>query len=161
MLDSYEINNETLLIVPYDYGKSKVYEYDDEFIVNMIPLTIVKNSCMFFGSSFDGRRLASKNIIGVDMKVPIIIEESKNVIFFPVSSCISKNSIWISYQNLIKYSKIDCNSSMLYFKNNKSIKLNTKYNLIDNQVIRCIKLDTLLCKRKKFSKSISKISEFD
>ena len=123
MLDSYEINNETLLIVPYDYGKSKVYEYDDEFIVNMIPLTIVKNSCMFFGSSFDGRRLASKNIIGVDMKVPIIIEESKNVIFFPVSSCISKNSIWISYQNLIKYSKIDCNSSMLYFKNNKSIKL--------------------------------------
>lgn len=155
MLDSYEINNETLLIVPYDYGKSKVYEYDDEFIVNMIPLTIVKNSCMFFGSSFDGRRLASKNIIGVDMKVPIIIEESKNVIFFPVSSCISKNSIWISYQNLIKYSKIDCNSSMLYFKNNKSIKLNTKYNLIDNQVIRCIKLDTLLCKRKKFSKSIS------
>ena len=29
MLDSYEINNETLLIVPYDYGKSKVYEYDD------------------------------------------------------------------------------------------------------------------------------------
>ncbi len=159
MLDSYEINNETLLIVPYDYGKSKVYEYDDEFIVNMIPLTIVKNSCMFFGSSFDGRRLASKNIIGVDMKVPIIIEESKNVIFFPVSSCISKNSIWISYQNLIKYSKIDCNSSMLYFKNNKSIKLNTKYNLIDNQVIRCIKLDTLLCKRKKFSKSISTILE--
>ena len=57
MLDSYEINNETLLIVPYDYGKSKVYEYDDEFIVNMIPLTIVKNSCMFFGSSFDGRIL--------------------------------------------------------------------------------------------------------
>ena len=159
MLDSYEINNETLLIVPYDYGKSKVYEYDDEFIVNIIPLTIVKNSCMFFGSSFDGRRLASKNIIGVDMKVPIIIEESKNVIFFPVSSCISKNSIWISYQNLIKYSKIDCNSSMLYFKNNKSIKLNTKYNLIDNQVIRCIKLDTLLCKRKKFSKSISTILE--
>ena len=159
MLDSYEINNETLLIVPYDYGKSKVYEYDDEFIVNMIPLTIVKNSCMFFGSSFDGRRLASKNIIGVDMKVPIIIEESKNVIFFPVSSCISKNSIWISYQNLIKYSKIDCNSSMLYFKNNKSIKLNTKYNLIDNQVIRCIKLDTLLCKRKKFSKSIITILE--
>lgn len=155
MLNSYEINNETLLIVPYDYGKSKVYEYDDEFIVDMIPLTIVKNSCLFFGSSFEGRREASKNIIGIDMKVPIIIEESKNVIFFPVSSCISKNSIWISYQNLIKYSKIDSNSSMLYFKNGKSIKLNTKYNLVDNQVIRCIKLDTLLCKRRIFTKSVS------
>ena len=159
MKESYEINDETLLIIPYDYGKSKVYEYDDEFIVDMVPLTIIKKSCLFFGASFEGRRDASKDIIGVDMKVPIIIEESRDIIFFPVSSCISKNSIWISYQNLIKYSKIDCNSSMLYFKNNKSIKLNTKYNLIDNQVIRCIKLDTLLCKRKKFSKSISTILE--
>ncbi len=154
LLDSYEINDETLLIIPYDCGKSKVYEYDDEFIVNMIPLTIVKNSCMFFGSSFEGRREASKKIIGIDMKVPIIVEESKNIIFFPVSSCISKNSAWISYQNLIQYSKIDCNSSRLCFKGNKFLKLNMKYNLIDNQVIRCIKLDTLLCKRKKFNKNI-------
>ena len=44
MLENYEINDETLAIVPYDFGKSKVYEYDEEFIVNMIPLTIIKNS---------------------------------------------------------------------------------------------------------------------
>ena len=122
---------------------------------------------------YDGNKLEIKNsklalsklhegyncLVDNSLCLSNFIEESKNVIFFPVSSCISKNSIWISYQNLIKYSKIDCNSSMLYFKNNKSIKLNTKYNLIDNQVIRCIKLDTLLCKRKKFSKSISTILE--
>lgn len=161
MKKNYEINDETLLIVPYDYGKSKVYEYDDEFIVDMVPLTIIKNSCLFFGSSFEGRRDASKDIIGIDMKVPIIIEESRNIIFFPVSSCISKNSVWISYQNLIKYSKSDSNSCVLYFKNNKSIRLGSKYNLVDNQVIRCIKLDTMLSKRKKFSKSISMISEFN
>ena len=161
MKESYEINDETLLIIPYDYGKSKFYEYDDEFIVDMVPLTIIKKSCLFFGASFEGRRDASKDIIGVDMKVPIIIEESRDIIFFPVSSCISKNSIWISYQNLMKYSKVDLKSCLLYFKNDKSIRLGTKYNLVDNQVIRCIKLDTMLNKRKKFSKSISKISEFD
>ena len=161
MKESYEINDETLLIIPYDYGKSKVYEYDDEFIVDMVPLTIIKKSCLFFGASFEGRRDASKDIIGVDMKVPIIIEESRDIIFFPVSSCISKNSIWISYQNLMKYSKVDLISCLIYFKNDKSIRLGTKYNLVDNQVIRCIKLDTMLNKRKKFSKSISKISEFD
>ena len=153
MLENYEINDETLAIVPYDFGKSKVYEYDEEFIDNMIPLTIIKNSCLFFGSSFEGRRDASKNIIGVDMKVPILIEESRNIIFFPVSSCINKNSIWISYQNLLKYSKSSLSTSNLYFKNKKNLQFPVKYNLIDNQVIRCIKLDTLLLKRKKFIKT--------
>ncbi len=155
MLDNYEINDETLVIVPYECGKSKVYEYDEEFIVNMIPLTIIKNSCLFFGSSFDGRKEASKNIIGIDMKVPILVEESRNIIFFPVSSCINKNSIWISYQNLLKYSKNSLSSSNLYFKNKKNIQLPVKYNLIDNQVIRCIKLDTLLTKRKIFIKGLT------
>ena len=121
----------------------------------MIPLTIIKNSCLFFGSSFDGRKEASKNIIGIDMKVPILVEESRNIIFFPVSSCINKNSIWISYQNLLKYSKNSLSNSNLYFKNKKKIQLPVKYNLIDNQVIRCIKLDTLLTKRKIFIKGLT------
>ena len=47
-MPSYEINIETLLIVPYGNGKSKVYEYDGEYIVNMVPLDIIKNSCCFF-----------------------------------------------------------------------------------------------------------------
>ena len=31
-----------------------------------------------------------------------------------------------------------------------SLKILEKYNLIDNQIIRCIKLESLLVKRKKF-----------
>lgn len=157
ILDSYEINDETIVIEPYDIGKSKVYEYEDEFIVNMIPLTIVKNSCLFFGATYDGRKEASKDILGIDMKAPIIVEETRNIIFFPVNGCLSKNSLWISYQNLLKYSKVDSSTSLLYFKGSKSRKVNVKYNLIDNQVIRCIKLDTLLLKRRKFTKRESTI----
>ncbi len=158
-LSSYEINSETLLILPYGRGKSKVYEYDGEFVVNEGPLMIIRNSCLFFGSTFEGRRDASRDIIGVDMKVPILIEESRNIIFFPTSSCINQSSIWISYQNLLKYSKLDDINSLLYFKNSKSIKVGIKYNLIDNQVVRCIKLDTLLIKRKNFIKNECVISE--
>lgn len=157
VLDSYEINDETIIIEPYDIGKSKVYEYEDEFIVNMIPLTIVKNSCLFFGATYEGRKEASKDILGIDMKAPIIVEETRNIIFFPVNGCLSKNSLWISYQNLLKYSKVDSNTSLLYFKGSKSKKVNVKYNLIDNQIIRCIKLDTLLLKRRKFTKRESTI----
>ncbi len=158
-LDSYELNFETLLIVPYGKGKSKVFEFDGEFIVKMSPLNIIKNSCLYFGSSYEGRKEGTKSLIGVDMKVPIVIEDSRNIIFFPTSSCVNISSIWISYQNLLKYSKVNEFSTMLYFKNNKHLKVDIRYNLIDNQVIRCIKLESLLIKRKKFIKNEISIME--
>lgn len=157
--NNYEINEETILIIPIGKSKSKVYELDMEFEVNMSPLTIIKNSCLYFGSSYEGRKEGTQSLIGVEMKVPIIIEDSRNIIFFPTSSCINKNSIWVSYQNLLKYSKFDDFSTMLYFKNNKNVKVDTRYNLVDNQIIRCIKLDTLLTKRKTFIKSECKFFE--
>lgn len=149
-LDSYEINVETLLIVPIGKSRSKVYEFDGEYIVRMSSLAIIKHSCLYFGCSYEGRKEGTKALIDVEMKVPILIEDSRNILFFPTSSCIHKSSIWVSYQNLIKYSKLNEFSTILYFRNNKSIKVDTKYNLIDNQVIRSIKLETLLSKRKSF-----------
>lgn len=152
-LDSYEINAETLLILPNGKGKSKIYELGGEFIVNMSPLAIVKESCLYFGCSYEGRKEGTKSLIGIDMKVPIIIEDSRNIIFFPTSSCINKSSAWISYQNLVKYNKINEFSTVLFFRKNRNLKVDIRYNLIDNQIIRCIKLETLLLRRKNFIKS--------
>ena len=95
------------------------------------------------------------------MKVPIVIEDSRNIIFFPTSSCIRENSIWISYQNLVKYSKFNDISTDLFFKGNYHVRVGCKYNLIDNQIIRCLKLDNTLQKRKDFFKSESVILEKD
>jgi len=147
--DEYEINADTLLIIPVDKNKVKVIEKNETFLVNSSTLSIIKKSCLFFGCSYDGRRDAVKYLIGVDMKVPVIIEESRNIIFFPTSSCVNRNSIWISYQNLLRYTKFNEFSTVLYFQGKKKIKIDIKYNLIDNQVIRCLKLETLLIKRKK------------
>lgn len=145
----YEINMETLLMIPIDRNKTKVIEKGNSFIVNCSTLSIIKKSCLFFGSSYEGRKNATKHLIGIDMKVPILIEESRNIIFFPTASCVNQDSIWISYQNLLKYSKKNDFSTVLYFDNNIKIEVDVKYNLIDNQVIRCLKLDTILVKRKK------------
>ena len=155
ILDSYEVNLETLMIAPYGAATSKVYEYDGEFIVKMPPLTIIKNSCMFFGATFEGRRDATKTIIGINKKVPIVIEDSRNIIFFPISSCINRSSTWVSYQNLLNYFKVDSNRSKLFFKNNRNLCVDIKYNMIDNQFLRCLKLETLLSKRKDFSKGVN------
>ena len=44
-MDNYEINKDTLAIIPVSYNKSKVIEKNNEFIVDVEPLNIIKNSC--------------------------------------------------------------------------------------------------------------------
>ena len=84
-INEYFINYETLLIMPYCKGKSKVYEFDEVMIVNMSVSEIIKESCLYFGSSFEGRKEGTKHLINCEMKVPIIVEDSQCLIFFPLS----------------------------------------------------------------------------
>ena len=149
--NDYIINVETLLILPYGKGRSIVYEIDETLIINLDILQIIKNSCLFFGSSLEGRKDGTKYLINCEMKVPIIVEDSKLIIFFPTSSYRGNNCIWISYNNLLKYSKLDNKHTSLFFKDNKKVDIEVKYNIIDNQIVRCIKLESIYSKRKNVS----------
>lgn len=128
--------------------RSKVFELDDEFIVNESPLNIIISSCLFFGSSFEGRREGTKSLLDCDIKVPIIVEESKNLIFFPTNSYKSCKNIWVSYNNLLIHKKYSFDTTLFSFAGNNNIKVNVKFNIVDNQIIRCIKLNAILSKRK-------------
>lgn len=55
--------------------------------------------------------------------------------------------MWISYNNMINFNKVDSKETVINFKKNKSIMVNVKYNLIDNQFVRCIKLDSVISNR--------------
>ena len=96
----YEINDETLAIMPFDKDKARVLEEADEYIVDEIPYSIMEDSCKYFGSSFEGRILGSKNILGSVYKAPIIVEESQNLIFFPTEALSSETVSWISYKKI-------------------------------------------------------------
>ena len=150
-LDDYVINCETLMIMPCGGKRSRVYEYDEVFIVNRDAISIINDSCLYFGSSLAGRRDGTKALMNCEIKVPIIIEDSQNLIFFPTSSYRNSNNVWISYNNLLKYSKNSMNGTLLFFKQDNKIAIDVRYNIIDNQIIRCIKLEAIISKRKNYS----------
>lgn len=152
-LKNYEINMDTLAIIPYGKNRSKVYEGKEVFIVHQSTFKIIEQSCLYFGCSYEGRREGAKFLIGSEMKLPIVIDDYREIIFFPTSGCIRDNSIWISYHNLLKYIKYNDISSELYFKNHVHFLVGCKYNLIDNQFIRCIKLDHAISKHNSFVNS--------
>ena len=95
-----EIDLSTLMLIGIDEFNTKVITFDTEFIVDVNSKKIVDNSCKFFGSSLSDRVNMTKRLINIKSKSPVIIEESRNIIFFPLKSIRDKCNIWISYNNL-------------------------------------------------------------
>lgn len=144
----YEIDLSTLMLIGLDDVSTKVVTADNEFIIKESCKKIMDNSCRFFGSSLTDRIKATNRLVNMASKTPIVVEESRNIIFFPLKSTREKNNIWISFNNLDTYTK-DGNKTILIFKNGKQISLNFSYYIIDNQVTRSIMLDYEINMRRK------------
>lgn len=144
---NYEICEETLAILPYELGKSKVIETHGELIINKTPMEIIEDSCLYFGSSYDGRHTATKYLLGISYKSPIVVEESRNIIFFPTNSPRQYDCCWISLRNIIDY-KRRYNRSIIYFDNGKQIQLNISYGSLDNQILRATRLESVMRNKK-------------
>ena len=148
-MDNYEIGSQTLAIVPLDENISRVYEEEAEYVVNKSSNSIIKENCEFYGSSYEGRCIGTKSLTGIKTKYPIIIEESRNIIFFPTSSVRTKQSTWIAL-NKIKEIKSRNNSyhGQVEFNNKEKLDLNISVYSLENQFVRATMLKSKLYERK-------------
>lgn len=152
-MDKYEVNDKTLALCAMD-DKTRVYEEDGDFLVNKPANEIMESSCEYFGSSLDGRKKGTQNLIGVSYKAPVIVEETREIIFFPTSSPRLKSCSWLRSSKIDNY-YYRGNNLIVEFKNGEKIIVDASYGVIDNQIIRAMKLEVAL-KRRKLEKSIQK-----
>ena len=80
-MDSYEINKDTCAIISVDKNITKVVEKNNEYYVNQTTYEIMDNSCQYYGSSCEGRIKGTKMILGSSYKVPVVVEETNEIIF--------------------------------------------------------------------------------
>lgn len=146
-MNSYRINNKTLAVIPIENNKTKIYEIDDVVVVNRNSKKIIEDNCEYYGSSYEGRRKGTAELIGITHKSPIMIEESNNLVFFPTCSPRIKECAWISLNNIDNYSKYD-NNSIIRFCNNLTLELKVSNKIINNQVLKATRLESVLRKRK-------------
>jgi len=144
----YEIDLSTLMLMGIDDETTRVVTTEEELIIKNNSKKIMDESCRFFGSNLTDRVKATNRLVNMASKTPIVVEESRNIIFFPLKSTREKNNIWISFNNLDKYEKDD-NKTVIYFKCGKEVILNFSYYIVDNQVTRSIILDYEINKRRK------------
>ena len=147
-MENYEISSATLAIVPLGEEVSKVYEEEDEYIIQKSSNSIIKDNCEFYGSSYEGRCIGTKTLTGIKTKFPIIIEESRNIIFFPTSSTRTKQSTWIALNKIKEISKKEHQNSEILFKNQDKLDLDISVNSLENQIVRATMLKSKLYERK-------------
>lgn len=145
-MKDYEINEETFCLLP-NGEYTKVVEKDKIFIVKNNVQKIMENSCEYFGSTYEGRKKGTTKLTGITHKVPIIIEESNSIIFFPTKSSRLKDCSWISLNNLKNYYK-SADKIILEFYDNQKVSLDISYGVINNQILRASRLDAVLRTRK-------------
>lgn len=147
MINNYEINQSTLAIIPIDDNKSKVIEEDNIIDIEKKNTGIIDDSCRFFGSSYIGRHEGTKSLLGINYKSPIVIEESKEIIFFPTASPRVDDCHWISLKHVDKLLKNNGRTKIL-FKNGQELDLNVSFGSLENQLLRATRLQSIMRDRK-------------
>lgn len=148
-MKEYEINEDTLAVIPIDEKSTKIIEENREYVVAKNTYKIMDDSCQYFGSTYEGRKGGSKNILGTGYKVPILVKEENYVILFPSESPSLSSCIWLSLHHIQEVKQAEDNHAIVYFKNNQKLDLLVSYRSIENQILRSSRLESILRERSQ------------
>lgn len=147
-MESYEINKDTCAVMTVNENITKVLEKDEEYFVNKSSYEVMEDSCQYYGSSCEGRMKGTKMILGSNYKVPIVVEESNDIIFFPTEAASSSNCIWLALNNIEKYEKVN-GFTRVIFNSGKEIYLKMSLSSFEMQLLRANRLSSIIKKRKE------------
>ena len=145
-IDTYEINKDTCAILNFNNEVSQIIETNQEYLLPKKTFEVMEDSCAYYGSSYEGRVKGTKMILGCNYKLPIIVEETNDIIFFPTSGTSSEKCSWISLNHVEKYEAYK-GYTKVTFKEGKSIILKMSVNSFEMQLLRATRLQNLLKQR--------------
>ena len=145
-MDNYEISDETMAIIPIDCYKTKILEKNREYVIEKKAYNIMEDNCKYYGSTYVGRINAAKDILNCAYKLPIIVEESNSLIFFPTKSSLENDCCWINFNFVENIEKFD-KKSKIYFNNNKELIFDSSKISIENQLLRSTRLGYIINQR--------------
>ena len=145
-MNNYEINEETYAIISKDIGKTEIIEKSNDYIIDNDAYKVMDESCKYYGSSYKGRLEAAKVLLNCSYKLPILVEESSVLIFFPIKSSLLDDCCWINLNSIYNIEKVD-NKSQITIKNGKKMIFDISKLSLENQIYRSTKLESIIFKR--------------
>jgi competence protein ComK len=147
-VEDYIINRFTMAIIP-DSNKicTEVLEYEENLVVQKRPMEVIDQSCRYFGSSFNGRKDGTKDLIRVTHKSPVVIDPANSIYFFPTTSSTRSQCVWLSHGYVKDYSKTDHDNTIVTFTNGKEITLTMSVGSFEKQLFRTAQLRSIISSR--------------
>lgn len=149
-LDHYVANRFTMAIFPLvKNGKlfSRIIEVEKEVIVKLSPQEVVNRSCSYFGSSYEGRKAGTRDLMGITHKPPIVVDPGNYMFFFPTASSTRQQCSWISHAYIQQYSAADFDNTEIMFTNGKCETISVSSTSFENQLYRTAQLRTIISAR--------------
>lgn len=145
-MKNYEINEDTYVVIGENFGRTKVIEKDNSYEINEEAYKIMDDNCKYYGSSYYGRVEASKAILNCSYKLPVIVEESSSMIFFPIKSTLLDDCTWINLNSIKCVEKLG-SKTKITFINDKEMIFDISKLSLENQIYKSSKLETTIIKR--------------
>lgn len=143
--EDFIITTKTMMIKPIKQeGKlySEVFEYDGSvLLVKMKPLAIVKKSCEYYGSSYDGLRTGTKQLINITHKPPIAINATTSLFMFPTTSPLHDECVWVASKYVSNYMDSKPGCTLVTFSNQKIEEISVSRHTFDEQMNRTARLE--------------------
>lgn len=155
IIEEYEITPYTQMILPLDYGSkiySRIIELEDDFVSPFKPIEIINKSCEYFGSSYEGRKQGTKQLVGITHKAPVAIDPSNSIFFFPTTSPLRPHCIWLSHEHVLSFTRINQKQTKVLLRNKQSFTIDISCSSFENQLHRTAFLKTKLVQRIEESK---------
>lgn len=148
MNTNLEISSKTCALNFKNENECTIIDGDKEITVNMSLQQFVNYNCEYYGSSFAGRIKGAKVALGMKYKLPIIIEESREIVFFPTKAYNSEKCSWIALNNISTYEAKN-SSTLVTFTSGIKQLFEISQESFENQMLRATKLLLILKTRKK------------
>ncbi len=123
----------------YDPKKRCTVLYDLDqmtFEVEMLPHEWLDLVCVHHGSSMQGRIEAFKHLLQVEKKVPVLVCRQQGCIFFPTTSPLREDCVWIQEKYVDRVAVLE-HGCRVYFVNKEWVDLEVSNRVVYKQLKRC------------------------
>jgi len=133
----YTITKHTKAIITKDssYYRTKILVGHKDRYATLKPEEILRNNCLAYGVSMEGRIEAAKNVLNINSKVPFAVCPDKAIYMIPTVSAKNKDCAWISYFHIAFYEQRD-DKTYIGFTDGTGLFVNVSESQFDMQYKR-------------------------
>ena len=141
MRDEYKVNQKTIALLPAKAVSHDTIAWEENqmLYVRQTPLEIIKESCLVYGSSYEGRRQAVTYNTSYQKKLPIPLSRQKHIYAFPTHATRNFDCHWIFSEHILQIiGSSTTKEAIIQFKNNQMLPLSVSRYVLEKQFHRTL-----------------------